>query len=151
MKAKKNIFVFLSAISFLLLGLSAGRLGPVLEPAVALADDDDDDDERDERRERDEDEEEERAPAPVPKPAPAPASVPAVKPAEAKKVSVPKAVPVTTFIQLPDQIIEKQITTTVYDSDGDGVFDSEDSAPDIHDALIVSDQNFNGVADKYES
>lgn len=160
MKIGRNIFIVFLATGLVALWPFVDRLGPVLgfeaDPWIALADRDDEEeeDEREDEEDEDEDEREERpsspAPAPAPAPKPAPAPVPTPKAAEAPKQSQPKALPITTFVQLPDQIIEKQITTTIYDSDGDGIFDPDDAVPEVHDALLVSDHNANGIADKYE-
>ncbi|TAK96540.1 hypothetical protein EPO05_01615 [Patescibacteria group bacterium] len=57
---------------------------------------------------------------------------------------------VTTYVKLPDQIVKKQIVTTIYDSDGDGVFDDTDPTPTINDNLIVEDNNQDGIVDAYE-
>jgi hypothetical protein len=38
----------------------------------------------------------------------------------------------------------------IYDSDGDGIFDPDDSTPNLHDVFIVRDGNLNGIVDKYE-
>lgn len=58
---------------------------------------------------------------------------------------------VTTRVKLPDQIIKRLITETIYDSDGDGVFDPDDSTPNLNDIFIVKDDNLNGIADAYEN
>ena len=57
---------------------------------------------------------------------------------------------VTTYVKLPDQVIKKNIVTTIYDSDGDGIFDPDDKNPQIHELLIVKDENLNGIDDAYE-
>ena len=57
---------------------------------------------------------------------------------------------VTTYVKLPDQIIKKTIEETIYDSDGDGVFDPEDPTPNLHDVFLVKDENRNGIVDEYE-
>lgn len=69
---------------------------------------------------------------------------------ESSSSSKPKTETVTTYVKLPDQIIKRLITTTIYDSDGDGIFDPDDSTPNIHNIFVVEDKNLNGVADRYE-
>lgn len=56
-----------------------------------------------------------------------------------------------TYVKLPDQIIKRLITSTIYDSDGDGIFDPEDATPNMHNVFIVEDNNLNGIADDYEN
>lgn len=57
---------------------------------------------------------------------------------------------VTTYVKLPDQVVTKKIVTTIYDSDGDGIFDDTDPTPNINDNFIVKDANANGIVDEYE-
>ncbi len=56
----------------------------------------------------------------------------------------PTLVPVTTITQ-------QEVTTVLTDSDGDGLYDNEDPHPNIPELYIVSDDNRNGIADRFES
>ena len=58
---------------------------------------------------------------------------------------------VTTYVKLPDQIIKKLIEIVTFDSDGDGVFDPDDSTPNLHNIFLVKDDNWNGIVDAYEN
>ena len=44
----------------------------------------------------------------------------------------------------------KTITTTLQDSDGDGILDKDDPHPTIPEIYIVTDNNHNGIVDKFE-
>lgn len=57
---------------------------------------------------------------------------------------------VTNEVKLSDTVTQKTVTTTRFDSDGDGIFDEEDTHPVINDYFIVEDANRNGIVDRYE-
>lgn len=88
----------------------------------------------DDEEERDNEEDDERAPV-----------------STSTSSSKPKTETVTTYVKLPDQIIKRLITNTIYDSDGDGVFDPDDPTPNLNDIFIVKDDNANGINDAYEN
>lgn len=56
----------------------------------------------------------------------------------------------TVYAKLPDTVayITKKIPR--YDSDGDGLYDDEDTHPEINEFFIVKDDNLNGIDDRYE-
>lgn len=56
----------------------------------------------------------------------------------------------TSSKQISTYVKEKTVTTTLFDSDGDGVFDDEDEYPETNNFFIVEDANMNGIVDKYE-
>lgn len=56
---------------------------------------------------------------------------------------------VTTYIKLPDQVIKRNYIFTIYDSDGDGVFDPDDPTPNVHNAFLVKDEDRDGIDDQY--
>lgn len=51
---------------------------------------------------------------------------------------------------LPDTVVNTTVEVPRYDRDGDGIYDDEDPHPDINELLIVKDDNFNGIDDRYE-
>jgi hypothetical protein len=52
--------------------------------------------------------------------------------------------------KISDTVSRTTTTTTIHDSDGDGIFDNEDKYPNINDNFIVKDINLNGIDDRYE-
>ena len=56
----------------------------------------------------------------------------------------------TIYERLSDTVTRQTITTTKFDSDGDGILDEEDAHPTINDYFIVKDDNLNGIDDRYE-
>ena len=56
----------------------------------------------------------------------------------------------TSSRQVSTYVSEKTVTTTIFDSDGDGIFDDEDQYPQINNHFIVEDENANGIVDEYE-
>ncbi|EKE11823.1 MAG: hypothetical protein ACD_15C00018G0004 [uncultured bacterium] len=59
---------------------------------------------------------------------------------------------VTETIKLPDRYVTKTIIENIIkkDSDRDGLLDENDPHPQIAEIYIVSDQNGNGIDDKYD-
>lgn len=59
---------------------------------------------------------------------------------------------VDQIIQLPDKYITKTIIENIIkkDSDRDGLLDENDPHPEIAEIYIVSDENKNGIDDKYD-
>lgn len=56
----------------------------------------------------------------------------------------------TITTKLSDTVTKTAMTETEYDSDGDGIYDQDDTHPTINDYFIVTDDNLNGIDDKYE-
>lgn len=59
---------------------------------------------------------------------------------------------VDQIIQLPDRYVTKTIIENIIkkDSDRDGLLDENDPHPEIAEIYIVSDENKNGIDDKYD-
>lgn len=58
---------------------------------------------------------------------------------------------VTVYKKLSDTVSTTTDTITRHDSDGDGLYDDEDSHPTINEYFIVKDDNLNGIDDRYEA
>lgn len=66
------------------------------------------------------------------------------------KKSSKKTETVTIYKKLNDTVTQIVTTITKHDSDGDGIYDDEDSHPAINEYFIVRDDNLNGIDDRYE-
>ncbi len=65
---------------------------------------------------------------------------------KAKTTTTTSPTATTTITMTP----EKTTTTIIKDSDADGVFDNDDSHPNIPEHIIVLDDNKNGIVDTFE-
>jgi uncharacterized membrane protein len=66
------------------------------------------------------------------------------------KNTIKKTETVTEYRKLSDTITQLITTITRHDSDGDGLYDDEDTHPTINDYFIVADANLDGIDDRYE-
>lgn len=120
-KLKLAAVILLAAVPVIWISRAIVQTGPKLFYLSAQAEDEDEDE--DEEDEEDDDDDDNK----------------------------PKTETVTTYVKLPDQVIKQNVVTTIYDSDGDGIFDPDDKHPQIHELLIVKDENLNGIDDAYEN
>jgi uncharacterized membrane protein len=69
---------------------------------------------------------------------------------EFEEREVQETISETSYQQVSDNVQKETVTTTLFDSDRDGIFDDEDTHPTINDFFIVKDDDKNGIVDKYE-
>lgn len=74
----------------------------------------------------------------------------AVAPAENASSSKASVTYKTVTTKLPDTVVETTKVMPRYDTDKDGLYDDEDPHPTINEFLIISDNNNNGIDDRYE-